>query len=98
MDLPTIPTYGAPPVTHQQRNLFPVVPHGSQEHYRSIIQAQPKLFGVVQIVLLSLQLALGAIVTSALEYDAYVTAHSGINYWGSLIVSIQENAQDASME
>lgn len=39
---------------------------------------------VVQVVLVSLQLSLGAILTTSLQYYDYTTANSGINYWGSL--------------
>ncbi|XP_075203549.1 high affinity immunoglobulin epsilon receptor subunit beta-like [Anomaloglossus baeobatrachus] len=71
-------------MTQQQRNVFPVVPQGNQQFYRSIRNVQPKALGIVQIALVSLQISLGAILTSTIGYHDYVTALSGINYWGSL--------------
>ncbi|XP_069835421.1 membrane-spanning 4-domains subfamily A member 4D-like isoform X2 [Dendropsophus ebraccatus] len=85
MDLPGTPSFGPLPMTQQQRNIFPVVPNGNQEFYRSILKAQPKILGVVQSILVILQLALGAILTSSLGNYQFLNALSGINYWGSLI-------------
>ncbi|XP_075071550.1 membrane-spanning 4-domains subfamily A member 4A-like isoform X2 [Mixophyes fleayi] len=88
MDLPNIPSFGPFPVTQQHRNILPVVPYAGQEFYKIFLRGQPKVLGVVQITLVSLQLSLGAILTHFLNDSMSITALSCITYWASVLYLI----------
>ncbi|XP_072280563.1 membrane-spanning 4-domains subfamily A member 8-like [Pyxicephalus adspersus] len=83
MDFPEPLPYGPVYGIQQKRNLLPMVPC-NQEYYKIFLRGHPKVFGVIQITLVSMHLSLGAVLTSSSYINFTTTANSGIPYWASV--------------